>query len=265
MHDAGRAPGAVAYEIFALKYAGPFTSSVAKVLLDTDWDKTIERNYYFWVVRNRERTVIVDCGVRPALAAQRNLLGYLNPADILRRIGVDSARVEHLVITHIHQDHVGGLELFPRATVYVQQREFDFWVSDPIARRPPFARNSDPVAIRHLGAMRGSERLVMVDGDREILPGIELLLTPGHTPALQSVAVATANGLAILTSDCAHVHRTFETDIPSSIICDLPVWMRSLTKLRERVSGRLDMLFPGHDMAMRLNYPEIAEDVTQLA
>lgn len=253
------------YEILALKYAGPFASSVAKVLLDTDWDKTIERNYYFWAVRNRERTVIVDCGVRPALAAQRNLRGYLSPADALRRIGVDAARVEHLVITHIHQDHVGGVELFPRATVYLQRREFDFWVSDPIARRPPFARNSDPVAIQHLGAMRGSERLVLVDGDREILPGIELLLTPGHTPALQSVAVVTADGLAILTSDCAHVHRTFETDIPSSIICDLPAWMRSLTKLRERVDGKLDLLFPGHDMAMRVNYPEIAEDVTRLA
>lgn len=259
----GRATGAV-YSILALKYAGPLTSSVAKVLFDTDWDKRIERNYYIWVVQGEGKTVVIDCGVRPAWAEQQNLHGYVSPAEVLRRIGIDAACVEHLVITHIHRDHVGGLELFPRAKVYVQRKEFDFWTMDPIAMRPSFARVSDPVAVQGLGALRGSERLVLVDGDREILPGIKLLLTPGHTPALQSVAVATAKGLAVLTSDCAHVHRTFEMDMPSSMICDLPEWMRSLTKLRELVSGKLDMLFPGHDVAMRLNYPEVAEDVTKL-
>lgn len=259
----GKATGAV-YSILALKYAGPLTSSVAKVLLDTDWDKRIERNCYIWVVQGEEKTVVIDCGVRPARAEQRNLRGYVSPAEVLRRIGIDAACVEHLVITHIHRDHVGGIELFPRAKVYVQRKEFDFWTMDPIAMRPSFARESDPVAVQALGALRGSERLILVDGDREILPGIKLLLTPGHTPALQSVAVATAKGLAVLTSDCAHIHRTFEMDMPSSMICDLPEWMRSLAKLRDLVSGNLDMLFPGHDVAMRLNYPEVAEDVTKL-
>jgi len=172
--------------------------------------------------------------------------------------------VEHLVITHIHQNHVGGLELFPRAKVYVQRKELYFWVTDPIARQPTFARVSDPVAVQRIGALRGSERLVLVEWDREILPGIELLLTPGHTPALQSVPVATAKGLAVLASDCAHIHRTFEMDVPGSIICDLPEWMRSLTKLRGRVSGKLDMLFPGHDVALHLNYAKVAAGVTQL-
>ncbi len=263
MRPDGRATGA-AYTILALKYAGPLTSSVAKVLLDTDWGKTIERNCYIWVVRGEGRTVVIDCGVRPARAEQRNLRGYVSPVGVLRRIGIDAARVEHLVITHIHHGHVGGLELFPHAKVYVQRKDFDFWVTDPIARRSPFARATDPVTVRGLGALRGSERLVLVDGDQGILPGIELLLTPGHTPDLHSVAVATARGLAVLASACAHLHRTFEMDVPSSFICDLPEWMRSLERLRERVSGKLAMLFPGQDVAVHLNYPELSEDVTQL-
>lgn len=252
------------YSILALKYAGPLTSSVAKVLLNTDWDKQIERNYYIWVVRSEGKTVVIDCGVRLALAEQRTLHGYVSPAEILRRVGIDAACVEHLVITHIHRDHVGGIELFPRAKVYVQRKEFDFWTLDPLALRPSFSQDSDQVAVQGLAALRGSERLVLIDGDREILPGIKLLLTPGHTPALQSVAVSTAKGVAILTSDCAHVHRTFEMDMPSSMICDLPEWMRSLEKLRKLVHGNLDMLFPGHDVGMRLKYPEVAEDITIL-
>jgi glyoxylase-like metal-dependent hydrolase (beta-lactamase superfamily II) len=252
------------YKVFALKYAGPFTSPVAKVLLDTDWDKTIDRYYYIWAIQGGGTTVVVDCGVRPVWAAQKNLKGYVSPEAVLARIGISAATVEHLILTHIHQDHAGGLELFPNATIYVQRREFEFWIADPIAKRNPFAKVSDPVAIAQLENLRGSDRLTLIDGDQQVLPGIEVLLTPGHTPALQSVAVQTAKGLAILTSDCAHVHRSFEIDLPSSIIVDLPGWMHSYSKLREKVGGNLAMLFPGHDKDMLLAYPLIAEDVTQL-
>ncbi len=258
---AGDAPR---YQVFALKYAGPLVGSVAKVLWDTDWDKTIERYYFFWALQGGGATVVVDCGVRPAFAAQKNLTGYVRPDVVLARIGIDAAAVEHLVITHIHQDHVGGLELFPRARVYVQRREYEFWVSDPVARRRPFAKVSDPEAIEQLRTLGTSPRLILIDGDGQILPGIQLLLTPGHTPALQSVAVQTAKGLAVLASDCAHVHKSFEVDLPSSLITDLPGWMQSYSKLREKVGGNLAMLFPGHDAKMLLDYPRVAEDVTRL-
>ncbi len=196
------------YKILALKYAGPVTSKIAMVIYLGDWNETIERNYYIWAVQGGGNTVVFDCGVRPEFARNSSLLrpSYVSPAEVLSRIGVNAAEVEHLVISHIHFDHMGGLELFPKAKVYVQRREFDFWVYDPIAKRPPFAGLqedidppwkpsygvSDAVAIRQLGELRGSDRLVLIDGDQEILPGIELLLTPGHTIALQSLAVKTA-------------------------------------------------------------------------
>lgn len=252
------------YKIFALKYAGPFTSSVALVLFLKDWDKKIDRNYYIWAVQGGGNTVVLDCGVRPGFAAEKNLRGYVSPDKVLKRIEIDAGKVEHLVISHIHFDHIGGIELFPNAKVYVQRREFDFWVYDPVAKRPPSAVVSDPVAIRQLGDLRGSERLVLVDGDQKILPGIELLLTPGHTIGLQSMAVKTAEGLAILASDCAHVHKSFETDNPSCLITDLPAWLRSYTKLREKVNGNFKMVFPGHDVKMLDDYPKVTEDVTQL-
>jgi glyoxylase-like metal-dependent hydrolase (beta-lactamase superfamily II) len=256
--------GADGYKIFALKYAGPFTSSVALVLYRTDWDKTIERNYYIWAVQGNGTTVVLDCGVRPILAKQRKLHGYINPAKVLSRIGIDSVKVEHLVISHIHFDHSGGIELFPNAKVYVQKKEVDFWINDPISQRPAFANFSDSFSLRQIEDLRSTNRLVLIDGDKTILPGIELLLTPGHTPALQSMAIKTVKGLAILASDCAHIHKSFEIDMPSGIITDLPAWLRSFTKLRDKVKGNIDMLFPGHDKQMLDNYPKVAEDVTQL-
>jgi glyoxylase-like metal-dependent hydrolase (beta-lactamase superfamily II) len=262
---AAQAADAPDYKIFSLKYAGPFSSSVAMVLFNTDWDKQIQRNYYIWAVQGGGKTVVFDCGVRPALAAQRKLGGYISPDKALERIGINAANVEYLVISHFHFDHGGGLELFPKAKIYIQRKEYDFWVYDPISKRPPYAHVADAVANQQLGNLRGSDRLILVDGDMQLLPGVELMLTPGHTPALQSMAVKTAKGTAVLTSDCAHIHQSFVKDTPSCLITDLPAWLNSYSKLKEKVKGKLEMLFAGHDKDLLLNYPKVAEDVTQLA
>jgi glyoxylase-like metal-dependent hydrolase (beta-lactamase superfamily II) len=108
------------YEIYAVKYAGPLVSSVAMVFWNTDWDMTIERNYYVWVVRGNGETVIVDCGMAPALAKARQIPGYVNPVEVLARIGVEASEVKKVILTHVHFDHISGIELYPNATFYLQ-------------------------------------------------------------------------------------------------------------------------------------------------
>ena len=170
------------YEIYAVKYAGPFRRPVAKVLWNTEWEKEIEINYYIWVIKGSVETLIVDCGVAPTLAKHMQLEGYVNPVDVLARVRIDASNVKRVIVTHINLDHISGIELFPQATFYIQQKEFDFWIKDPIAKKPPFLLMSDPVGNSHLAKLEGSERLVLVDGDQAILPGIELL---SHQAILQ--------------------------------------------------------------------------------
>ncbi|MFQ5828392.1 MAG: N-acyl homoserine lactonase family protein [Candidatus Methylomirabilia bacterium] len=251
------------YEIYAAKYAGPLTSSGAFLMWVKDWEEIAKRNYYFWCIKGPDETVIVDAGVSPELARKRNLTGYVNPADILSRIEVKADEVRHVVITHIHWDHTSGVSLFPKATFYVQDEEYRFWLKNPVAERPPFRHVSDDSAKAYLASLEGTDRLVLLNGDQEILTGIECVLSPGHTVALQAVAVSTAKGTAILGSDCAHLFRNYREDWPSSLIVDLVGWMRTYEKLRAKASS-LDLLFPGHDPLMSENYPEVAKDVTKL-
>ena len=105
--------------------------------------------------------------------------------------------------------------------------------------------------------------MVLVHGDQEIMPGIELLLTTGHTIGLQSVAVNTAKGTAIVASDCAHIAKSFKEDNPGSLITDMIAWMKSYDKLRAKASS-IELIFPGHDALMLQNYPKVPEDVTRL-
>lgn len=251
------------YEIYALKYAGPLVRTGAHLMWYRDWDKTETINYYIFCIRSDAATVVVDAGLTPELAKQRQLDGYVSPAEVLSRIDVKAAEVRHVIVTHMHFDHANGVSLFPQATFYIQEDEYRFWVEDPIATRPPFKEVSDADANAYLAALEGTNRLSLLRGDQQVIPGIQCLFAPGHTVGLQAVAVNTAEGRAILGSDCAHVFRNYREDWPSALIVDLVGWMKTYDKLRARASSP-DLLFPGHDRRLLENYPEVAQDVARL-
>lgn len=253
--------------IYAVKYAGPF--SVYSGYNVWQWDMATEaferENWYLWCVRGDGPTVVVDTGADPALTRSRKQADrFEDPVAVLGRLDVDADTVEHVVLSHLHWDHAGGVHLFPSATFYVQAAEWRFWTEDPIAKRPPFANLVDPASIEHLASLDGTDRLVIIDGDREIVPGIECLHAPGHTPGQQAVAVdGTARGRAIVGSDCAHTFRNYTYDWPSAFSMDLSECLRTYDKLRAAASS-VDLLFPGHDVAMHDDYPAVADGVTQL-
>jgi len=254
------------YRIYALKFAGPFVRSRALMMWLQDWDVKIEANHYFWFLQWGGEGIVVDAGYPPKLARERDITTYVNPVEMLGRIGVKAEAVKHLVLTHLHWDHAAGATLFPNARLYVQEDEFNFWTDDPIARRAPFANpfTTDQTSLMLLSRLRWSDRLVLLKGDEMIIPGVECLLAPGHTAGLQAVAVSTEKGTAILGSDCAHTFENYREDWPSSLIFDLKAWLKSYDKLRAKASSP-DLLFPGHDPLMTTNYPKIAKDITRLA
>lgn len=251
------------YEIYALKYAGPRRGLGAVVMWNQDWDKIFERSFYIWCLKGPDGPIVVDAGTKPDLAIKNELPGYVGPVEVLSALGVEADEVKHLILTHLHWDHANGVSLFPNAKVYVQEQEYEFWANDPLAKRPLFSSLVDAESINYLIDLQKKERLVLLKGDREIFPGIECLLAPGHTVGLQVVAVSTKKGTAIVCSDCAHIFRNYHEDWPSIFITDLRAWLKSYDKLRERVFSP-DLVFPGHDILMTSNYPAVAPNVTRL-
>jgi glyoxylase-like metal-dependent hydrolase (beta-lactamase superfamily II) len=251
------------HDIYAVKYAGPFIRQGALVMWMKDWEKVVMINYYIWCVKGAGDPVIVDAGVSPKLAGEKELTGYVNPAEVLLRIGVKADEVRHVVITHLHFDHSSGVSLFPNAIFYVQKEEYRFWLKDPIVSHPVFKQFLDEASNAYLASLEGTDRLVLLNGDQEILPGIQCLLAPGHSVGLQAVAVETAKGIAVLGSDCAYNFQNYREDWPSSLIMDLVAWTRTYKKLRGRASS-IDLIFPGHDVIMSENYPEVAKNITKL-
>ena len=256
------------YEIYALKYAGPVPGKLALLLWMEGWDTDADRNYYVWAIKGKDEIMVVDTGCDLRLASQRKLTNFVSPIDLLGKIGANKTNVKKIFVTHLHWDHLGGIEMFlqafPEAVFYVQKKELDFWIKNPIGKRAPFLKVSDEQSKKVFAALEGTSRLQLLSGDTRIMPGIETLLVPGHTIGLQAVAANTPKGTAIVASDCAHVHESFVQDIPSCLITDMIVWMESFDKVRAKASS-IDLIFPGHDVKMLNDFPKVAENITRLA
>ncbi|MCB2225565.1 MAG: N-acyl homoserine lactonase family protein [Desulfarculaceae bacterium] len=252
------------WEIYALRYAGPVETSRAMVLWNQDYDQTHRRAYYFWCLLGPGGPVVVDAGTHPDTARERGLPDYESPDAVLARLGVQADQVPHLVLTHLHWDHAGGAGLFPAAQVHLHREEWRFWSEDPVSRRAPLQWLRDEPSFRALEQAQSEGRLVLHQDGDTLLPGLGLIAAPGHTPGLMALTAETAKGRAILGSDCGHTWENYARDWPSSFICDMPAWLRSMDKLRA-LAGSERLLIPGHDLAMSTDFPEKVPGVTRLA
>lgn len=252
-----------AFEVYALNYAGPVTGNGAFVHWLSDWDQQVERGYFYWLLQGAGMNILVDCGCRPDQADDWVLPNYLPPDEMLANAGLSVGDINHLVLTHLHWDHAGAAELFTSAETWVHADELAFWLDDPVAGRGPFKLVSDRRCLDYLGGLRQRGGLKTTGRDREILPGVEAVAAPGHTPGLMTVAVDTAKGRAVIGSDSGHLFRNFEEEWPSSLISDLPAWLKSFEKLKKMTEP--GMVFPGHDMLMATDYERVAPRVTRLA
>ncbi len=251
------------YQIYALRYAGPLSSSGAFVLWLRDWDKEVLRNYYIWCISNDSETIIVDTGVAPDAEGTTKLNGYRRVDEALRLIDVKAETVRTVILTHLHFDHAGGISLFPNADFFVQRNEYDFWLSDPVARKAPLAQLINTESLLRLEKLRTAGRVELLDGESEIVDGIRCIPAPGHTPGLQVVSVETEAGTAVIASDCGHFFQSFEEEWPSCLICDLPSWLKSFEAVKTVADSPM-LIFPGHDVRLIDDYPAAADGVSLL-
>jgi N-acyl homoserine lactone hydrolase len=156
--------------------------------------------------------VLVDTGLAPehvedpeARLPQPDVVVTMTPEDDVRHqlglIGLAPDDIDYVVVTHFDFDHVGGNRFFPEATFVAQREQYEYAKATP---ERCFAVDWDlPQLSYHL-----------IEGDQELLPGIELVTTPGHAPGHQSVIVRglASTGTVILASDAAHTHVEFEEE-----------------------------------------------------
>ncbi|WKU03355.1 N-acyl homoserine lactonase family protein [Micromonospora sp. HUAS LYJ1] len=208
-----------------------------------------------WLIEGAGQTILIDTGLGAIdeVSAMQSRYGVdfvasrSEDQDLvagLARHGVRPADVDVVVLTHLHFDHVGNNELFPRAKFIVQRDEL------PQAVAPPsFCMFYYPDYSYKITDIR--DRLEVIDGDVDIADGVRLVKIGGHTPGCMVVMVETARGTVCLTSDVMYNYRNLELNWPMGSFWNLPELMRGYARLRHEA----DLIIPEHDWQFREHFP----------
>lgn len=208
-----------------------------------DGDGLIDVPCFAFLLTGESGTVLVDSGPDPVRAAQVGFRAEGQPGlvllNALARRGCGPEDVDLIVHTHLHYDHMQNDGLFPRAVAVIQEREAR-WATGP---------NADEFCISVAEFLSGrADRLLLLDEEREVLPGIRVLPTGGHTPGHQAVLVRTSDeeaGLTCIAGDLVPLRANLRHVQPS---CRDPAAVRAFLARAERESWRV---IPSHDPQMR--------------
>ncbi|MBT1003937.1 N-acyl homoserine lactonase family protein [Paenarthrobacter sp. DKR-5] len=237
------------YEVIALRYASRMATRSAVFLnyhLYDEPDGPIQMDYYVWVIRSSERTIVVDTGYSELGGRNRNRGHIIHPVELLKQFGTDPADVDTLVITHAHYDHIGNLEAFPRARVLITEAERDFW-RGPTAGRLLLHHSCEDSELATLEQIDRAGRLQAFSGRAEIAPGISAIEVGGHTHGQCILTVPTSDGLVLLASDAAHYYEEIDDDKPFVVAEDLDKMYRGFDLIRSLIRNDNAVLLPGHD------------------
>jgi len=246
------------YEIHAIKYAEAQRDGRDCFLVPDPHDGPLPMDYFVWLIRGGGHTILLDTGFNEARAKARKRSLLRSPVEGLDSLGVKVEQVGTVILSHLHYDHAGNLDLFPNAEFVIQDEEVSFatgrYMRYRVAR---MAFETDDV--KQLIGHNYAGRVRFIDGDEEIFPGITVHLVGGHSRGLQAVSVHTRRGLVVLASDAAHYYANITRGNPFPIVADVPENLESHERLF-RLAGSLDRLIPGHDPRVMELYPRHPRD-----
>jgi glyoxylase-like metal-dependent hydrolase (beta-lactamase superfamily II) len=250
---------APAYEIYAIKYAHHERTASQNFLGGDPHDGPMPLDYFVWLVRGEGRDLVVDTGFNAAAAARRQRQLVRPVEQALALMGVEPGNVRDVVITHLHYDHVGNFDLFPRATFHLQDLEMQFATGRCMCHEPMrHAFDVEDV----VGMVRNvyAGRVRFHAGDAQLAPGISVHLIGGHTMGLQVVRVATRRGNVVLASDASHYYANMGEGRPFPIVYNVADMMEGWGRLLALADSAAHVI-PGHDPLVLERYPAPSKEL----
>lgn len=241
------------YEVFAIRYGTVPRQRRDNFVGGDPHEGPMPLDYFLWLVRGGGRSFVVDTGFGAEEAARRGRQRLREPEEGLAALGTDPRQVEDVIITHLHYDHAGGLDRFPKARFHVQDGEVAYATGRHMCHAP----------IRHAYAVEDVVQMVRAvyagrvefhEGDRELAPGLSLHKIGGHTMGMQSVRVHTKRGWVVLASDASHMYANMEEGRPFPIVHNMTETLEGYRTLR-RLAASPRHIIPGHDPLVMARYP----------
>ena len=244
------------YSIRAIRYGTSPGFPVAALVIGGAKDEKVDIALVIWLIRGGGRTILFDSGFhRDTFSKQVPITDYLRPDEAVKTAGVEPDAVTDIVISHAHWDHLGGIDLFPKANVWIQKDEYRYYSTD--AWQPGGDHGGiDPEDVKELLQLNTEGRLHLIDGDDvEIFPGIRAYTGSRHTYASQYLLVE-GHPPFVLASDNVYLYLNLSSHLASATFSDAdhPANIAQQSRMIA-LAGSPDRVVPGHDALQFQKFP----------
>lgn len=248
------------YELFAIRYAHHPGRTPGDNFIGADPHEVASPlDYFVWVAKNAEKTFVIDTGFGPDAAKARGRQLLRLPAEALAAAGIDASKVEDIILTHLHYDHAGTLNAFPRARFHVQDAESAYATGRCMCHsvlRHPYDVEDVVNFVRHLYG----GRVNFHDCVSELAPGLTLHRVGGHSAGLQVVRVWTKRGWVVVASDATHLYANMKRGLPFPAVYNIGDMLEGHRTLRKLADSE-DHIVPGHDPIVMKVYPALSPEL----
>ena len=244
------------YSIYTIRYADSPGFPLADLVMGAPKDKKIDIIFAVWLIRGGGHNILFDSGFhRERWFKELPIENFLRPDEAVKLAGVQPQEVTDVVISHAHWDHMGGIDLFPKAVVWIQEEEFRYYTG-PAWQPGGDHGGIDPDDVQYLVRLNTEGRLRLVKGDNvELLPGIRAYTGGHHTYASQYLLVE-GEPRFVLASDNDYLYRNLQTHMASATFTD-DLWPANIENQERMIqlAGSADRVVPGHDALQFQKYP----------
>jgi glyoxylase-like metal-dependent hydrolase (beta-lactamase superfamily II) len=249
-------PPAPNYSIQAIHYATAPNIPVDELVVGGPQHQKVDLAMVVWLIRGGGHTILFDSGFhRDTHLKEFPMKDYLRPDEAVKLAGVQPADVSDIVISHAHWDHMGGLDLFPKAQVWIQKDEYRYYTMN--AWQPGGDHGGiDQEDVEELLKLNTEGRVHLINGDNvEIFPGIRAYTGSRHTYASEYLRVD-GNPPYVLASDNVYFYLNLSAHLASATFSDADHAANIAQQSRMiQLAGSPDRVVPGHDILQFEKFP----------
>ncbi len=253
------------YEVYAISYAIIPDFSVAGLVAGADRSRKLDIQMMVWLLKGSNgANVLVDSGFyHDRFLKQWKVKDFIRPSEAIGKLGLKPEDISDLIITHMHWDHAGGVDLFPNAQIWIQQDEYAYYTGEAW-REGGSHGGIDAEDVLSLVKANTEGRVHLVKGDdQEAIDGIRFYTGGRHTHASQYVAVSVKAGTTVIASDNCYLYENLDKHVPIAQTLDAASNLRAQDRMKQLASSPR-LIVPGHDPAVFTRFPAPGNGVAKI-
>jgi glyoxylase-like metal-dependent hydrolase (beta-lactamase superfamily II) len=265
------------HSIWILEYSRVEQLPVSAVVYGAHNRGTLRLPFCYTLVKGDGFAALIDVGYNEdehgrTISEKFGISNWRDPGTVLGEVGVTPEQITHVILTHGHFDHMGGTELFPNATFFIQERELSRWVwAMSAGRRFRWLMEAvDPGDVLRVVELARQGRLVSLEGAREdLLPCIDIYPAhETHTPGSQYVVIRNdgkreSSDIWVMAGDLLYqfenLHGNNEADpyyVPVGLGSGSQTNMLlAVDEMVKRAHGEMRRVIPAHEEGLKTVFP----------